>query len=446
MNCVDCQDNFAAFLEGMLDPQTAADCRQHLENCPACQSVKEATFKLRQQLLKRGQMASQVSLVGPVMRRVLQKQKTTERETIMSKISRHRWGFGFGAVASAAAVMVVIALLSTPKIQAAAAEVMTKGAQAVARLSSIHLRGQLRTLPAENFSNINPDCQFCAIELWKQFEPQTKWRVEKPGRIAVMDGQSTLLFIKPDEAMKFPQPSSSAFDTQWLHEMANLSKTLGSELAAIKAHGWPVTLTHEPGADGKPKSVITVEARSGLLTGDYLKNKFFGTADTRRVYLFDDQTELLESARIYLHTASGENLIFELDQIDYNQPIDPGVFQLQLPADVAWAGQMPMLPDNEKYAAMTSEQAARALLEACGREDWTEAAKFFDPLTAREKQHLSGLQVVSIGTHFNSALSLISGAQFVPYEIKLKNGETRKFNLSLKRDGITHRWFVDGGI
>jgi len=298
----------------------------------------------------------------------------------------------------------------------------------------------------ENFSYINPDCEFCAIELWKQFEPQPKWRIEKPGRVAVMDGQSTLLFIKPDEAVKLPQPSPSAFDTQWLHEMANLSQTLDSELAAIKAHGWPVTLTHEPGADGKPKSLITVEARSGLLTGDYLKNKFFGTADTRRVYLFDDQTELLESARIYLHTASGENLIFELDQIDYNQPIGPGVFQLQLPADVAWAGQMQLLPDNEKYAAMTSEQAARALLEACGREDWAEAAKFFDPLTAQEKQHLGGLQVVSIGTHFTSAISLISGAQFVPYEIKLKNGETRKFNLSLKRERRTQRWFVDGGI
>jgi heme/copper-type cytochrome/quinol oxidase subunit 1 len=95
---------------------------------------------------------------------------------------------------------------------------------------------------------------------------------------------------------------------------------------------------------------------------------------------------------------------------------------------------------------MTSEQAARALLEACGREDWTEAAKFFDPLTAGEKQHLGGLQVISIGTHFTSAISLISGAQFVPYEIKLKNGEMKKWNLSLKRDGHTHRWFVDGGI
>ncbi|MFZ0825901.1 MAG: anti-sigma factor [Verrucomicrobiia bacterium] len=446
MNCAECRENLVAAMEGLLDREESLQCRAHLETCAACRTEHIAITRLQERLVARGPATAGVSLIEPVMRRILQQPKKTERETIMSTLLKHRWGLGLGATATAAAVILITLLISTPRIQAAAAEVMTKGAQAVAKLTTIHLRGQLRTAPADNFSAIMQDQDFTTIELWKQFEPQLKWRVEKPGRVAVMDGQTTLLFIKPDEAMKFPQPSSSAFDTQWLHELANLSQTLDRELAAIKAHGWPVTLTHEPGADGKPKSVITVEAKSGLLTRDYLKNKFFSTADTRRVYEFDDQTELLESVKIYVHASPGETLIFELDQIDYNQPIDPGVFQLQLPANVSWAGQMPMLPDNEKYAAMTSEQAARALLEACGREDWTEAAKFFDPLTASEKQCLGGLQVISLGTHFTSAISLISGAQFVPYEIKLKNGEFKKFNLSLKRDGRTHRWFVDGGI
>jgi hypothetical protein len=445
MNCAECRDNLVACAEGLLDREAFHECQAHLEACAGCRAEYKVIASLQQRLVARGQAAAGVSIVQPVMQRVLQEQKKPERETIMSIVLKHRWGFGLGATATAAAV-ILATLLTTPKMQAAAAEVMTKGAQAVAKLTRIHFRGQLRTLPADNFSYINADCPFYTIELWEQFEPQLKWRVEKPGRVAVMDGQSTLLFIKPDEALKLPQPSLSAFDTQWLHEMANLSKTLDSELVAIKAHGWPVTLTHEQGADGKPKSVITVEAKSGLLTGDYLKNKFFGTADTRRVYVFDDQTELLESVKIYVHADLGEKLIFELDQIDYNQPIDPGVFQLQLPANVSWAGQMQILPDNEKYEAMTSEQAAQALFEACGREDWTEAAKFFNPLTAQEKEGLGGLQVISIGTHFTSTISLISGAQFVPYEIKLKNGEVKKFNLSLKRDGHAHRWFVDGGI
>ncbi len=320
---------------------------------------------------------------------------------------------------------------------------MTKGAQAVAKLTTIHLRGQVRSAPQDNFSAIMPEQDFVTIELWKQFEPALKWRVDKPGRTALMDGQSTLLFIKPDYAAKVAQASSSAFDTQWLHEMANLSQTLETELNAIKARGWPVTLTQEQGADGKSKSVISVEAKSGLGAADYLNNKFFSSADTRRDYVFDNQSELLESVKVYLHSATGDQLVFSLDEIEYNTPIDPAVFQLQLPANVTMAGEMPTLPDNAKYAAMTSEQAARALFDACSREDWTEAAKFINPLPDSLKQYLGGLKVVSIGAHFTSAGN---EAQFVPYEITLKNGEVKKHNLSLKRDQNTSRWYFDGGI
>ena len=372
------------------------------------------------------------------------KHKENRKETIMSKLFT-RWGFGLTAGAGAVAVVLIV-LLASPGGNSRAAEVMAKGARALAKLSSVHLRGQLRTPPQDNFAAITPDQAFVPIEMWKQFTPELKWRVEKPGRTAVMDGQSTILFIKPDYALKVPHPSASAFDTQWFQQMADLSQALERELAAIKAHGWPVSVTSEQGADGKAKSVITVEAKSGLRDSDYLKNAFFMTADTRRVYVFDNQSELLEAVKIYLHGASGEQLVFELNQIEYNQPLDPGVFQLQLPANVSWKQDMQVLPDNAKYAAMTPEQAARAFLEACGREDWTEAAKFMSPVAESFKQDRGGIQVVSIGKSFTSALTLIGGAHFVPYEIKLKTGETIKHNLALKKDGRTGRWFVDGGI
>ncbi|MGD0615151.1 MAG: hypothetical protein ABSA69_06885, partial [Verrucomicrobiota bacterium] len=138
-------------------------------------------------------------LVESVMQRVRQEQSKPERETIMSKLLKHRWGFGLGA-AGFAAVIILIFILSTPKIQAAAAEVMTKGAQAVAKLTSIHLRGQLRTFPGDNFSFINADSPFYTIEHWKQFEPELKWRVEKPQRVVVMDGRSTVMLIKTGDS------------------------------------------------------------------------------------------------------------------------------------------------------------------------------------------------------------------------------------------------------
>jgi hypothetical protein len=279
-----------------------------------------------------------------------------------------------------------------------------------------------------------------------------------------MDGESTITLIRPlklavkvppTPAMYLPFPAGTKidgktmpngwapFDTGWLHDLANLSETLENELRAIKAHGWPVTLAQKRSEDGKMKSVITVEAKSGLPDSDYLKNKFFMTADTRRVYTFDDHSELLESAEIYMHTPTGEQLIFAVNQIDYNQPIEASVFELKLPANVSWDQEPQKLQDNEKYAFMTAEQAARAFFEACAKEDWTEAGKFMSPINQRLKDYLGGLELVSLGQAFTSKAY---GGRFVPYEIKLKNGGIKKHNLAVRKDNPAGRWQVDGGI
>lgn len=159
MNCAECRDNFVACAEGLLERGEEQQCRAHLAACADCRAEYEFSVHLQHRLLARGQAAAGVDIVETVMRRVRQEQFKPERETIMSKILKHRWGLGLGATATAAAVT-LIALLSTPKIQAAAVEAMTKGAQAVANLTSIHLRGQLRTQPQDNFSYINADCPF----------------------------------------------------------------------------------------------------------------------------------------------------------------------------------------------------------------------------------------------------------------------------------------------
>ncbi|MBI4324656.1 MAG: hypothetical protein HY674_05275 [Chloroflexi bacterium] len=191
--------------------------------------------------------------------------------------------------------------------------------------------------------------------------------------------------------------------------------------------------------------MVTIEAASGLPQGDYLHNKFFDMADTRRVYRFDDETGRLQGVQVFLHDAGGDVLIFEVTGIAYNEVFDAPVFRLDLPADVAWRGDQPQLAgDPARYAHLTPEQAARAFFEACAREDWAEVGAFWalrldDPL----KSELGGLKVVSIGESFTSAAY---PGRFVPYEIEFKNGGRKKFNLALKQDKTTGRWFVDGGI
>ncbi len=444
MNCAECRDNLIASAEGLLEGEESLRLRTHLETCAECRAEFEAIATLQRRLIVGGQAAAEVRMVETVMRRVRAEQFQSERETFMSKLMKNRWGFGMSALAGAAALVAII-LLTTHKAQAAASEVMIKGAQAAGKLTSIHLRGQLRTLPADNFANINADSPFATIELWKQFQPDLKWRAEKPGRVALMDGASTVLYIKTGNiGVKVPQPSPSAFDTDWLHKIANLANTISNELKNAQANGWPLSVTAETAADGSSKSIVTVMAKSDVPDDDYLKNSFLHNADTRRVYRFDDQSEMLEAVQIYLVRPAGETLIFDLSQIDCNQPIDPSVWQLDLPANVSWAQlEPPTLPDNEKYASMTAEQAARAFFEACARQDWDEAGKFMSPITDQTKEYLGGMEIVSIGTSFTSAAY---GGRFVPYEIKLRAQSVKKWNLAVRKDNAAGRWQVDGGL
>jgi hypothetical protein len=102
--------------------------------------------------------------------------------------------------------------------------------------------------------------------------------------------------------------------------------------------------------------------------------------------------------------------------------------------------------ENARYAAMTPQHAAQAFFEACGRGDWNEVDKFcagLAPLDPQFKESLIGVTVVNIGQPFERPGL---AATFVPYEIRFKNGHTKKFNLALRRDNPQQRWMFDGGL
>ena len=198
------------------------------------------------------------------------------------------------------------------------------------------------------------------------------------------------------------------------------------------------------GADGRLKATVTVLARPDVPDTDYVKNSFFEHANTRRVYRFDSQTERLEAVQVYLQRDGTEVQIFELSQIDYDQPLAPEIWQLALPADVNWYQAPQRLPDNEKYTSMTAEQAARAFFEACGREDWAEAGKFMSPLPKQIKDYLGGIEIVNLGAAFTSKAY---GGRFVPYEIRLRS---QQLHLRLSNENPAKRFVVtgvlDGGL
>jgi RNA polymerase sigma factor (sigma-70 family) len=117
--------------------------------------------------------------------------------------------------------------------------------------------------------------------------------------------------------------------------------------------------------------------------------------------------------------------------------------------------------DNAGYMQQTGttpEQAARTFFEACGREDWTEAAKFWPPgVLAKNpsfpdqfKSIYGGMEIVSLGKPFKGKVIEWKNAEYagvyVPYEIRLKGGEIKKWQLAIRCDNRERHWYWDGGM
>jgi hypothetical protein len=177
-------------------------------------------------------------------------------------------------------------------------------------------------------------------------------------------------------------------------------------------------------SSSRPESVLEIESKAaGDLTNDYLKNKFIFESDHKKVYYFDAETKLLKGFEVFVHTDKGDVLIFEVNEIEYNLPLDNSLFTIELPQNVIWHEEPKVLPDNEKYVNMTPKQAAEAFFKAYAEENWDECLKFqgSSRVDERLKWAYGGLEIVSIGEPFKSGLY---GGWFVPYEIKLRPRET----------------------
>src|SRR5512140_1996500 len=100
MNCAECRENLVAWVEGLLEGESACQVRTHLESCAGCRAEAAAIQSLQEQLTVRGRASAEVSLAAPVMRQVRNLNAEREGSSIMSKLFS-RWSWGLGAAAGA---------------------------------------------------------------------------------------------------------------------------------------------------------------------------------------------------------------------------------------------------------------------------------------------------------------------------------------------------------
>lgn len=352
-------------------------------------------------------------------------------------------------LAAAAIVLVAVALSvsflvkSTPT--ATAAEIFYQAAEAMNGLTAFHMKVRMRTPPNDNFHHIRLDLDFTEIDFWKQCtdDEQGKWRLESPGRVVVMDGRMSTMYMKHlNEVYESDDRSPERYWTECLVEVGEVMAR-EAEMAAKRPAGF--TSYRETDPNGREMIVVSVEMPTNVPPTDYLRNAYLENSDHLKIYRFNAQTKLLEDLEIYVHDNGKDVLVFQLVQAEYNTDLDPGLFLLDLPADVIRSVPLAVLPDNEKYERMTPKEAAIVFFTACAEEDWDELVKFLGQTGVSQpmKDFLGGLEIISIGEPFQSAK--YSG-WFVPFEIKLRSGQVRKHNLALKNDNPARRFEIDGGL
>jgi hypothetical protein len=110
--------------------------------------------------------------------------------------------------------------------------------------------------------------------------------------------------------------------------------------------------------------------------------------------------------------------------------------------------------DNAKFVSLTGvtpEQGARTFLEACEQENWDEVGKSFSPeFRARHpsvfdqfKNYYGGMKIISMVKPFKKA---DYHGVYVPYEIQLKDGTVKKWNLAITYNNSERHWDWDGGM
>ncbi|MCC6488532.1 MAG: zf-HC2 domain-containing protein [Candidatus Hydrogenedentes bacterium] len=447
MNCRAVRKHFVDLLDVACDTQEHEALMAHLHTCPQCTNEFAAMKRAMEGVRPKHRIGASPALMENVLKEVMESAALMDTPARTGRRTR-LWLPIFAAPLAAA--LLLAASFGYWLIQSggykplSAFNVLGRAAHAMQGLQSVHIEAQMRTIPGDNFELILLDQDMVPIELWRGFGEPPQWRVETSGRVVVCDGNTSLLWIKESNVASEAPPTAGHIG--WLAPLMDVEHILDSELQLAEEQGSTVTVQEVIGPDGAPELLVSVEALAqGDYTNDWMLNKSISDSDNLRVYRLDAETLWLKGLQVYVHTDKIDVLVFETDNIEYNAEFPDTLFALELPDDVSWLDSQRRTDVPAEARNLTPEETARVFLEACSREDWDTVQVFYPvtPIPELFKKHLGGMQLVSLGTPFQSGQF---PGWFVPYEIRLKNGEVKKHNLTVRNDNAAGIYQVDGGI
>lgn len=439
MNCQEFHKMIPDLLAGTLSPEDLSTAREHLTSCPACaealRTAREALRSVTPRFEPSVPEGLEARLLDAVHRRATAS-KTPERR----RPRRRLVGLLSGVVSAAAVVIVALTFgLNTPA--RAARNRLTQAIASMEGVRSIRIELRIRTSEQENFDYIDPHREFVPHTLEAIYTPRLLWRVEKPGRKALYDGEYTYLWFDSLNDGLIQPYSPDAIGM--LNLLIDPSQLLELERQLTRAHtGARYELRRE--AEVLYLTVIS-PAQGDFSQSDHERNTSIIESNTRREYRFDALNGRLLGARVTLLAEEGERALLEIDRITYDALLDTATLTA-LPEGINWTDQTRNTP-SPRLTGIDAMQAARLILAAFASWDneiLDEALRSYGA-HAREllQSRYAGATVECLAEPVRSGKY---PGWFIPCTLRMGDGSRERIRLALRNDNSAGSWVVDGGL
>ena len=429
MNCPEFRNRIIDLLDGR---NFTHEEQQHLEHCPDCAAEFRAAAEALDAVTPRSNPRASDNL----------------RDRILTAAAsaghprRNRIYRLLGTMAAAAAIFAGVLLLTVRTPAYAARKHFGCAAAVMNDVKTLRIALRIRTTPRENFTYTDPALPPIPCTVTVEYGDTLRWRIEKPGRTALCDGETARMWLR-DAGEGWCSQTDGYHPEGELGLLLDLQRLLLAEQAlASRTKGAKYEIAEE---DGSIRLTIRIPAQGDFSQSDYSLNSSITESNTLREYRFDKQSGRLLDLRITAILPDGSrSVLLESTGIVYDEPVDRAIWEV--PEGIEWIDLAEPV-SGAQLADMTAEEAAARILRAMGPWDkrlLDEALRYYGTGVCEQLEaHYGGLAIISAGK------ALRSGEYpgvFIPCEILLADGRTEKLMLALRNDNPEKCWLVDGGL
>jgi hypothetical protein len=256
-------------------------------------------------------------------------------------------------------------------------------------------------------------------EAWVQLNPDGTPLQARLDFHDLFDGSKVVILSKGKAEVWFKDKKGLTFlpeadALKRITEMRDLAdpKLAFERLQAEKAAGKVEVTTKQPAKDSEP-IVLTVTSRI--------------KPDRRQVYEINPRAKLVERITFYRRSGEKWEQLTLRQYLDYNQPIDPKVFHLEVPKDVIVVDQInrtPGLVMGDLSEDEIDKKVVREFFEALIAEDYDKAGLIYEAYPGSRMKELFGntkfLRIVEIGKPAPDWLYRLTKNLRVPAKVEIE--------------------------